>query len=170
GRSVLEACRPLDHAHAEAGEPLLRVGRRDCGDHASYMIAHPREVDLRTAARHAERRRLRELRRLAGRRDQRLRGDATIVETIAAKLALLDQHHRHADCGPRCRGRQPAGAGPDHADVGREDFGHADGVLDGWLASSGRAWAALKRLTATGISASTPSVTRAAMSCGVAAV
>jgi hypothetical protein len=57
--------------------------------------------------------------------DQRLRRHAADVEAVAAHLAFLDQHHRHAERGGRGGDRQAAGAGADDAEIGRELLGHA---------------------------------------------
>src|SRR5665213_630135 len=46
GSAVLEFGGAFNHAHAQAGKALSRVGRRDCGNHALYVIVHLAEVDI----------------------------------------------------------------------------------------------------------------------------
>ena len=117
---ILEARRALDHPHAEPGEPLAGIVRRNGCDHAMHMGMDPGEIDARPLRRDAERRRPTERLGALGRGEQRLRGHATIVEAIAAHLALLDQHHGHAEGGGGGGDRQPAGARPDDANIGRQ--------------------------------------------------
>ena len=101
--AVLEFGVALDHPHAEPGETLRRVDRRDGGDHALHVIVHLGEIDRRRAARHAEGARAAHELGALGRRQQRLRRHAAGVEAIAAHLVPLDQHHRHAESTPRRR-------------------------------------------------------------------
>ena len=162
----------FDHPHAETGEALLGIVRRDRGDDVVDMLVDLGEVDLGAPARRrrtASRLRDRSCARLAG-RDQRLRRHAAGIEAFAAHLALFDQHDRHAERGGGRRDRQAAGAGADDADVGGEQFGHALSCTLFESAGAGGRRAPRSRFTTTGISASTPSAASAARSSGVTAV
>ena len=117
--------------------------------------------------------------------NQRLGGNAAVVQAIAAHLVLLDQHHRDAELGGGRRHRQPARAGADHAQIDaharrrpwrpsvlllavrgvvrprRRRNRPASSRPRGHLAA---AWAVLHLLTATGMSATSPSSTSASTS------
>ena len=87
-----------------------------------HMRVHFREINLGTRQLQAERRRALLLRRRLRGGEQRLRGDAAVIEAVAAHLAFFDQHHRHAERSGSRRDRKAAGAGPDDADVGSENL------------------------------------------------
>jgi hypothetical protein len=123
--AIRKARGAFDHPHAEAIETLPGIVRRDRGDDVVHVPVNLGEVDVRRWCRHAEGRRVSDQARALARGNQRFRWNAAGVETLAAHLGLLDQHHRHAE-GGRCGGnRQAARAGTDDADVGYETFCHA---------------------------------------------
>ncbi len=107
-----------------AGEALLGVVRRDRRDHAAHMRVDLCEVDLDALQLEAERRHAARRGRVLRGGEQRLGGNAAVVEAVAAHLAFLDQHDRYAESSRGGRDRQPAGAGADHADVGGQKLGH----------------------------------------------
>ena len=125
GVRIREARLALDHPHAEPGEALPGIVRRDRRDHLVDVIVDLIEFDAGALRLDAERRRRPQRLGALGRGDHRLRRHAADVEAVAAHLAFLDQHHRHAERGGRGRDRQAAGAGADDAEVGRELLGHA---------------------------------------------
>jgi hypothetical protein len=96
-RPSIDGTAGVDHAHAEAGEPFLRVGRCDRGDHAMHVRMHLGEVDLGRRGAQPEAAGIPQVRRMPCGRKQRLGGDAAVVEAIAAHAAFFDQHHRHAE-------------------------------------------------------------------------
>ena len=120
GALVREARRAFDHPHAEAGEALLRIVRRDRRDHARGRDgATSREVDLGAAA--ADSRRpapARCARACLAAAISAFDGTQPKLRQSPPMLALLDQHDRHAERGGGGRDRQAARAGADDADVG----------------------------------------------------
>ena len=106
GPLVDEAAARQDDPHAEAGEALDEVVRRDGGDHAVHVVVHGAVVDLRLDAGDAEFVAVRMRVRALGRRDQRLRRHAAVVQAVAAHLVLLDQHDLAAEGRRRRRDRQ----------------------------------------------------------------
>src|SRR5262249_8583797 len=144
------------------------------------------EIDVRYSRRYAEGARLNDRAGVLGGGDQRFRGHAAGVETFAPHLALLDQHHRYAEGGRGGGDREAAGARADHADVGLQTFRHgfsrgrtrkdedsrSRSVTDHALSVRSRACAVVRarsRFTTTGMSARTPSATKAPRSSGVSA-
>ncbi len=90
-------------------KPVMRsieVVRRDRGDHAMHVVVHAAMVDLRLDDVDAEiGGGAHGVGALAG-GEQRLGGDAAVIETVAAHAALLDEHHGHAELGRRRRDGQ----------------------------------------------------------------
>jgi hypothetical protein len=125
GLLVLEARNAFDHANAETSEPLLGIVRLDRGDDVVHVLVDPAEVDVERRGRDSESRPVGDGAGVLAGSDQRFRGDAAGVEAIAAQLALLDQHDRHAEGGGGGRDRKAAGTRADDADVGFQAFGHA---------------------------------------------
>ena len=115
---VDEAGRRQNDAHAQAGEALDRIVGRDRRDDAVHMIVHRARVDLGVDAGDAERRRRAHGVRALARGEQRLGGNAAVVEAVAAHLVALDQHDLAPERGRGRRHRQAAGARADDADVG----------------------------------------------------
>ena len=106
-RELVEEVRlSLDHAHAQAGHALDGVVRRDRGDDAMHMVMHAAMVDLRLDDVDAEiGGGAHGVGALAG-GEQRLGGDAAIIETVPAHAPLLDEHHGYAELGRRRRDGQ----------------------------------------------------------------
>ena len=98
------------------------------------------------------------------RRQQGFRRHAAGVEIIPAHLASLDKHRRCGQC-PRSRSyRQAARASTNHANVGPECFRHSLQLSD---RSCDDASVRAPPFHTTGISASRPRPTSAAIICGV---
>ncbi len=97
GELVEEVGLRLDHADAEPGEAFDAIIRRYGGNGAMHMIVDAAMVDLRFEHLDAEGGGgAHRIGAFAG-REQRLGGDAAIVEAIAPHEALLDEHDRHAE-------------------------------------------------------------------------
>ena len=94
---VEETCLRLDDANAQARHPLDRVVRGNGGDDAVHMIVDAAMVDLGLDDVDAKGGGGAHGFRPLARREQRLGGDAAIVETVAAHAPLFDQHHGHAE-------------------------------------------------------------------------
>ncbi len=75
------------------------------------------EVDLGDDRRDPEARPCRHRMRRLGRRQQRLRRHAAMVQAVAPHLGPFDQHHARAHLRRTCRDRQPARSCADHADI-----------------------------------------------------
>ena len=114
---VAKACLALDHAHAEAGQALLGLVRRDRIDDAMDVIVDLGEFDGGRGGGHAERRGTAKGSGAVGGSDHRLRRYAAGMKVLAAQPALLDQHHRHAERGGCRRQRQAGGARADDAEI-----------------------------------------------------
>ena len=167
-----------DHLDAEAGEPFRRVVGSDRGDDAVHVVVHALVADGRVGRHDAEGRGGAHEVRAPRRGDQRLGGNAAVVEAVPAHLVLLDQHHRHAELGRRrpprtgrpsrrrsrtgrrasrrspCWQRDRAGRGCDgHVRRLRRRSRRASSRPRGHLAA---AWLFLHLLRATGMSATTP--------------
>ena len=159
----------LDDAHAERAKALPGIVRRNRRDDATHVITHALEIDGDGLRRHAERRgAARALSVLAG-CDQRLRRHASGIEAVASHLAFLDEHDRNAEGRGGRRDGKPAGACADDADIGFQNLRHARArfILCAFHACS---WRMRHFFTATGMSAMTPSATKAAINSGVASI
>jgi hypothetical protein len=108
GRAILEAGGTLDHAHAEAAKPLLRVVRCDRGDDVVHASVDSTEIDLGRCGRDAEGTRPCDgmSTRRAG--EQGFRRHAAGIEAFAPELSLLHQHHGYAERGGGGGDREPA--------------------------------------------------------------
>src|SRR4029079_2135089 len=164
GVLVKEACLLLEDADAEPGVALDGIVRCDGGDHAIDVVMHPGVVDLRlddvdaegSSGAHG-------LGTLAG-GEQRLRRHAAVIEAVAAHAALLDEHDRDAELSRRGSHREASRPCADHAEVRLQHLFHVS-PSSPWLTPY--AGFRLKRLTAMGISATSPSATKPATSPGV---
>jgi hypothetical protein len=90
-----KACLRLDHAHAQALEPLHGVGGRDFGDYGVNMVVDLAEVNMGVGI-NAKVRALAGADGGMGGGDQRLRRHAPVIQTIAPHLAFLDQNDPRA--------------------------------------------------------------------------
>ena len=113
-----EPGRDPQHGAAEPFEALLAVGRSGRRDHAVHMAVDLLEVDLGRACGHTEPAGIADGLGGAAGGEQRLGRHAAIVQTIAAHLALLDQHGPRAHLRRAGGHRQPGRAGADDADIG----------------------------------------------------
>jgi hypothetical protein len=90
---------------------------RNSRDHLLHMAHDRGEIDRWRRGAKAERgvgaRRLDAL----GRREQRFRGHAAVIEAIAAHPAALDQHRAHTELRGAGSDGEPAGARADDADI-----------------------------------------------------
>ena len=119
-----ELARRADNPHAERLEARLAVIGRDGVNDGAHMLAHVRHLEPRFVIVQPEARRLAHGLRGARGGDQRLRGNAAVVQAIAAHLALFDEHDLHAHrCGGGGDGK-PARSGADHAQVRTQCFRH----------------------------------------------
>src|SRR5207244_1327016 len=90
-----------DHLDAQPGEPLGRIVGRDLGDGALNVVADSRWVDNRVDRLDAEWPRIAyELRPPRG-GNQRLGGDAAVVEAVASHPVPLHQCDRDAELRSR---------------------------------------------------------------------
>ena len=174
-----------DHLDAEAGEPLHRVVGGDGGDDAVDVVVHALVADRRVGRHDAERRRGAHEVGAPRRGDQRLGGNAAVVQAVAAHLVLLDQHHRRRRAGPprppptgrpsRRRSRTDRRAASPPAVVAERLLLAVAGMsaplaagTDPHQADRAVIWllhgVLLHFLTATGMSATTPSSTSASTS------
>src|SRR6187200_2577636 len=96
--------------------------------------------------------------------EQGFRGDAAIVEAVAAHASLLDQDHRHAELGRCRRDGQTPGARADDAKVGRQHLFHSRLIP---LSHTFQFDVRLNHLTPTGTSATKPNATSPTISSGV---
>jgi len=83
-----------------------------------HVAVNLAEIDIGHLCRHAEGARVGDGTGALAGGDQRFRGDSAGIEAFAAHLALLDQHHWHAEGGSGGGNRKAAGARADDADVG----------------------------------------------------
>ena len=107
----------LDDGDAERLETLHRIVRRDRRDDAVNMIVHRGEIDFRRCEADAEPAGAAGGLGRTGGGDQRLRRHTADIEAIPAHPIALDQHHRSAHLGGACGDAEPAGAGPDDAEI-----------------------------------------------------
>ena len=87
GAAILEASGALDHAHAEAGEALLGIVRRDRRDDAMDVIMNLAEIDAQLLRVDAEVAAAAHGFGALGGGDERLRRHAAGIEALAAHLA-----------------------------------------------------------------------------------
>ena len=121
----------LDHIDAETPEAGHRIVGRDGGDDLVDVVVDGGEVDLGQGRDDAEARAL--AYRLGGscRREQRLGGDAAVVQAIAPHLAALDQRHSRAHQAGAGGDREAARTGADDTEVNLHSFDHPGTFLAG---------------------------------------
>ena len=119
-----EAALRLDDLGTERLQTRRRVLGGEPGNHLLDLVVQPARVDARLVGGDAEGGAAADCVGVRGRGGQRRGRHAGAVEAGAAQLAPLDEDDRGAK-GPRCRDDcQPAGAGPDDAQIGSQDFSH----------------------------------------------
>src|SRR5262245_18789092 len=91
------------------------------------MVVHGRRVDRRIDGSNSERRGRAHVLGPPRGRDQRLGGNAAVVEAVAPHLVSLDERDGNADLGSGGGNREPAGARADHAQV--------EALLSAWQAA-----------------------------------
>ena len=124
-RGLVEEIRlGLDDAHAETGEALDGIVRRDRGDDAMHVIVHARVVDLRLDDVDAESAcRAHGLGAFAG-GQQGLGGHAAVIEAVAAHAPLLDEHDWNTELRRRGSHREAPRPCADHAEVRLQHLFH----------------------------------------------
>ena len=117
GQRIAKPRRRPHHFHTELLETLLAVIGGDRRDGAPHMGVDLGKIDLGFLGSDAEALARPHGMGLLCRRQQRLRGNAAIVEAVAAHQALFEQHDALPELRRGGGHRQPAGARPDHRQI-----------------------------------------------------
>ena len=146
--------------HAQALEALDGIVGRDGIDDVVDVIADGAVIDDGVQRQDAEFARGADLVRALCRGQQRLGGNAAVVQAVAAHLVLLDEHDALTEGSRGGSNRQAARTGADDAEVHVERLRATAPRLQ--RSGSYRASRPLQRFKAIGINATTPSRTNAA--------
>jgi hypothetical protein len=102
---------------AQARQPLRRVVGGKCQTALTHPAHHRRKVDVHAGDSHTERLGAPDLTDRARRPQDRLRGNATGVQAVAAKAMALDDRDARAEAGRAGRADEPRGAAADDDEV-----------------------------------------------------
>ena len=106
-----------EDVHPEAAEALRRVVRGDRRPPLAHVLEHPFETETGFVGVEPVRGRFANRLNQLRRRDERLRGDAAVIQAVASHLRRFGERHAGAEPGRAGGGHEPGGSAPDDDDV-----------------------------------------------------